>query len=58
MALIVNGRTSKEVARLLGISNLTVRKHRENMLHKLGLSSTAQLIALMPDLTSGNDVND
>ncbi len=46
MALVVDGRTSKEVARQLGISDLTVRKHRENLLRKLGLSTTAQLAAL------------
>lgn len=40
------GRTSKEIARLLYLSDLTVRKHRENLLRKLGLTSTAQLLAL------------
>ena len=42
------GRTSKEIARLLCLSDLTVRKHRENLLRKLGLTSTAQLLALAP----------
>lgn len=46
MALIVQGRTSKEIARLLGVSVLTVRKHRENLLRRLGLHSTAQLLSL------------
>ncbi|WP_256267297.1 helix-turn-helix transcriptional regulator [Janthinobacterium sp. HH107] len=46
MVLIIQGRTSKEIARLLGLSVLTVRKHRENLLRRLGLHSTAQLIAL------------
>lgn len=45
MRLVVEGRTSKEVARLLGISDLTVRKHRERLLQKLQLRSTAQLVA-------------
>lgn len=42
------GRTSKEIARALFLSDLTVRKHRENLLRKLGLTSTAQLVALAP----------
>lgn len=45
MAFVVDGYTSKEIARLLRISDLTVRKHRENLLRKLGLGSTAQLVA-------------
>jgi DNA-binding NarL/FixJ family response regulator len=45
MSLIVEGRTSKEIARLLVISVSTVRKHRENLLRRLGLHSTAQLIS-------------
>lgn len=48
MALVLQGRTSKEIAREFGISSLTVRKHRENLLRKLGLRSTAQLMALAP----------
>ncbi len=48
MVLIVQGRTSKEIARQLGLSVLTVRKHRENILRRLGLHSTAQLISLAP----------
>ncbi len=45
---VLAGRTSKEIARLLCLSDLTVRKHRENLLRKLGLTSTAQLLALAP----------
>jgi DNA-binding CsgD family transcriptional regulator len=48
MTLVLQGRTSKEIAREFGISSLTVRKHRENLLRKLGLRSTAQLMALAP----------
>jgi DNA-binding CsgD family transcriptional regulator len=45
LRLIVAGHTSKEIARLLGVSDLTVRKHRENMMRKVGASTTAQLVA-------------
>jgi DNA-binding CsgD family transcriptional regulator len=55
MALVLTGRTSKEIARLLSVSDLTVRKHRENILHKLGLKSTAQLVALASALTRDGD---
>jgi DNA-binding CsgD family transcriptional regulator len=46
MSLVVGGQTSKQIARHLRLSDLTVRKHRENLLRKLGLRSTAQLVAL------------
>lgn len=45
MVHVLAGRTSKEIARALYLSDLTVRKHRENILRKLGLTSTAQLQA-------------
>ncbi|WUR11250.1 helix-turn-helix transcriptional regulator [[Empedobacter] haloabium] len=44
---IVQGKTSKMVARELGISPLTVRKHRENILRKLGIRDTMQLAILL-----------
>ena len=55
MRLVVDGRTSKEIARLLGISDLTVRKHREHLLHKLRLRNTAQLVALALRGASGRE---
>lgn len=39
------GLSSKEIGRRLGISDLTVRKHRENLCRKLGLRSSAELVA-------------
>jgi len=54
MALVIQGRTSKEIARQFAISDLTVRKHRENLLRKLGLRSTAQLVALAPAWGGGS----
>jgi DNA-binding CsgD family transcriptional regulator len=55
MTLVLAGRTSKEIARLLSVSDLTVRKHRENLLRKLGLASTAQLVALAPVRTRDDE---
>lgn len=46
LAQVLLGRTSKQVARALHISDLTVRKHRENLMRKLGVKSTQQLLAL------------
>ncbi len=45
MELLIEGKTSKSIARSLKISDLTVRKHRENLLKKLNLRSTTQLAA-------------
>jgi DNA-binding CsgD family transcriptional regulator len=56
MAHVLAGRTSKEIARALHLSDLTVRKHRENILRRLGLKSTAQLQALAP-MEPGNEGN-
>ncbi len=39
------GLSSKEIARKLGISDLTVKKHRENLCHKLKLRNGAELVA-------------
>ena len=39
------GLASKRIAHDLGISEHTVRKHRENIARKLGLHNTAQLVA-------------
>lgn len=39
------GLSCKEIARHLGISDLTVRKHRENLCRKLHVRNTAELVA-------------
>jgi len=45
MQLVIEGLTSKQISRRLGITDLTVRKHRENLLRKLKLNRSAQLNA-------------
>lgn len=42
--LVADGLTSKEIARRLRISPLTVRKHRENAMRRLGVHSMAELM--------------
>lgn len=43
LALVAQGMTAREVAERLGISPLTARKHRENLMRKLDLHSAAEL---------------
>ena len=52
--LVSAGRTSKEIARQLKISPLTVRKHRENAMRKLAVHTVAGLIAAVAALGLGN----
>lgn len=46
LSLVVDGRTSKEIARQLSISNKTVDVHRTNLMRKLEVSSFAELVRL------------
>ena len=43
--LVAEGHTSETAATLLGISPHTIRKHRENIRRKLGLSTVAELFS-------------
>jgi DNA-binding CsgD family transcriptional regulator len=52
--LVADGLTSKEIARRLGISPLTVRKHRENAMRRLGTHSMAELMQIASTLGTGN----
>ncbi|MGC4008181.1 MAG: response regulator transcription factor [Pseudomonas sp.] len=45
LSLAAQGRSSREIAEHFSISPLTVRKHRENLMRKLDLHSTAELAA-------------
>ncbi len=45
LALIPHGITTRDIAERLGISPLTARKHRENLMRKLDLHSGAELTA-------------
>lgn len=45
MAQLATGSTAKEIARALGLSPRTVEMHRARLLRKLGVRTTAQLLA-------------
>ncbi|MGR9376431.1 two-component system response regulator MctR [Rhizobium leguminosarum] len=44
LALIVAGRSNKEIADVLGITSATTETHRKNLKRKLGITTTAGLI--------------
>lgn len=46
LTLLARGCTDKEAARWLGVSDLTVRKHRENLLRKTATHKVAALVTL------------
>ncbi len=50
MRLVADGLTSKEIARCLGISPLTVRKHRENAMRRLNVHGMAELMEAAREL--------
>ncbi|WP_244116185.1 response regulator transcription factor [Burkholderia cepacia] len=45
VSLIARGMRCTEIAEALGAAPMTVRKHRSNIVRKLGLTGTAQLVA-------------
>jgi FixJ family two-component response regulator len=44
MRLVVGGRANKPIASNLGISEITVRVHRAQLMRKLGANSVAELV--------------
>ena len=50
MRLIVDGKSAKEIATLLGISNKTVDVHRSHIKEKLGIKSVAELVKMVVSL--------
>ena len=46
LALVADGRTTREIAELLKLSTCTVRRHVRNACRKLGAASRAQAVAV------------
>lgn len=46
MALVVTGRMNKQIAADLGLSEITVKVHRGNVMHKMGAKSLADLVRM------------
>jgi len=42
--MVTEGLTNQQIATSLGISVRTIEVHRSNLLHKLGVQSTAELV--------------
>lgn len=51
LLLVLNDLTSKQIADKLGISDRTVSKHRENIYHKLGVSSSDDIFPIIQQLS-------
>ncbi len=44
MALVVSGLLNKQIAARLGISEITVKAHRGQVMRKMGVDSLAELV--------------
>ncbi len=53
-SLVVQGLSSAAIALRLGLSAHTVRKHRSNLMARLGVQHRAQLAALLHTADTGN----
>jgi two-component system response regulator FixJ len=49
MALVVSGRSNKEIARQLGVSPRTIESHRKNVMSKMGADSLVELVRIAAD---------
>lgn len=52
---VAEGRLNKQIASEMGITETTVKVHRSNMMHKLGVSSVAELCRMVDRLNAGTN---
>jgi len=57
MSLVVTGRLNKQVARELGISEITVKAHRGKMMRKMRVDSLAELVNVAARLRVGSGLS-
>ena len=50
MAHVVTGRMNKQIAGDLDLSEITVKVHRGNVMHKMGAKSLAELVRMADQL--------
>jgi len=55
MTLLARGRVSKQIAGQLGVSEVTVRVHRSQILQKMGASSLADLVRIADQLKTDDE---
>jgi two-component system response regulator FixJ len=55
LSLIVKGRSNKEIARILNISNRTVEAHRASIMEKMQVKSLAELLVMVAHPEMLND---
>lgn len=53
LTIVGQGKTTKEIAEVLGVSSATVSNHRKHICRKLGIHSTAELVAFAARLLNG-----
>lgn len=55
ITFMVKGALNKQAAAELGVSEMTVKVHRHNIMHKMGVASLPDLVRMMERLHGGHD---
>jgi FixJ family two-component response regulator len=55
MALVVTGRANKAIASDIGVSEITVKVHRGNVMRKMAAASLADLVLMTEKLKAASE---
>ena len=55
IAFMVKGALNKQAAAELGVSEMTVKVHRHNIMHKMGVTTLPDLVRMVERLQAGSD---